>query len=71
MLEWIAEKIMAVVNWVPAWIVEEGSPNFMLIRGMFGLILIVLIVYVIAMWPSRSSIAEHMDRMSKRFLRKR
>jgi hypothetical protein len=54
---WISDLILSIVNWVPAWIVEEGSPKFTLIRAMFGLLLIILIVYLIAMRPFRSGIA--------------
>ena len=60
MLDWIAEQILAMVTFVPAWFVSEGSPRFMLIRAMFALLLITLIVIVIAMRPFRSSIARYM-----------
>ena len=62
MLDWITEKILAIVSFVPALIVAQDSPSFMLIRAMFGLLLIVLIVYVIAMRPFRSAIARWMGR---------
>ena len=71
MLNWLAEKIWAVVTWVPAWLVEEGSPQFMVIRGMFALMLITLVVYVIAMWPSNAAIGRYMGRMFNVFTRKR
>jgi len=38
---------------------------------MFGLILIVLVAYVIAMRPFRSAIARYMGNVSKLFARKR
>jgi hypothetical protein len=50
---WISEFILSIFNSVPALIVEESSPHFALIRAMFGLILVVLIVYLIAMRPLR------------------
>ena len=71
MLNWLAEKIWAVVTWVPAWFVEENSPQFMVIRGMFALMLITLVVYVIAMWPSNAAIGRYMGRMFNLFTRKR
>jgi len=43
----------------------------MAVRAMFGLILIVLVVYVIAMPPFRSAIARHMGKVSNLFARKR
>ena len=64
MLDWIAERIMEIVGYVPALFVPEGSPRFMLIRTMFGLLLIVLIVFVVAMRPFRSVIARYMKKAS-------
>jgi hypothetical protein len=57
MLDWIAAPIMAIVTFIPVLFVDKDSPNFMLIRSMFGLLLIVLIVYLLAMRPLRSMIA--------------
>jgi hypothetical protein len=71
MLDWIVEKIWAAVTFVPALIVAESSPNFMLIRAMFGLLLIVLVVYLIAMRPFRSAIARGVTRMSNLIVRRR
>jgi hypothetical protein len=71
MLNWLVEKIWAVVTWVPAWFVEEGSPRFMVVRGMFALILITLVVCVIAMWPSNAAIGRYVERMLDLFTRKR
>jgi membrane protein YqaA with SNARE-associated domain len=62
MLDWIAEKILAIVTFVPALFVPEGSPTFMAVRAMFGLILIVLVAYLIAMQPFRSTIAYYLGR---------
>ena len=50
-------------------IVDPDSPNFALIRTMFGLILIAIIVYVIAMTPFRTVIARSMDKLSSLFTR--
>jgi hypothetical protein len=52
---WIAHKLLAIVNFVPALFVAEDSAHFMLIRTMFTLLLIVLIVCVIAMLRPVSS----------------
>ena len=64
MLDWIGEKILAIVTYVPALFVAEDSPNFMAIRAMFGLLLIVLVAYLIAMRPFRSAIARFTRAMS-------
>src|SRR5215813_14696459 len=57
MLDWFSETMLKIVTWVPAMFVAEDSPTFTAVRVMFGLILIVLVVYVIAMRPFRSAIA--------------
>jgi hypothetical protein len=62
MLDWIGEKILAIVTFIPALFISEHSPNYMLFRAMVGLLLIVLIVYVIAMRPVRSAIARWMGK---------
>jgi hypothetical protein len=70
MLAKIGETIWAMVMLVPAWLVPEGSPNFMAIRAMFGLLLIVLIVYLIAMRPFRSAIISAMRTVIRLFSKK-
>jgi hypothetical protein len=70
MLDKISETIWAIVMSVPAWFVPEGSPNFMAIRAMFGLLLIVLFVYLIAMRPFRSAIVSATRKMITLFSRK-
>ena len=57
MLHWISEKIWVAVTFVPAIFVAEDSPNFNLVRGMFGSLLVVVIVYLIALRPIHSVIA--------------
>ena len=58
MLEWVSDTIMAIVTFVPAMIVDQDSPTFELVRAMFGMILIALVVYIIAMMPPRSVLAD-------------
>jgi hypothetical protein len=53
MFDRLTEGFLAVLSWVPAVFVEPNSPNFWLVRAMFGLIIIVAIVYLIAMRPMR------------------
>jgi hypothetical protein len=66
MVEWIAERLLAMFNAVPALLVAEDSPNFTLIRAMFGLMLIVLLVYAIVMLrPSSSRISHDGSKASK------
>jgi hypothetical protein len=70
MLDWMGEKIWAIVTLVPAVFVAEDSPNFMAIRAMFGLLLIVLVAYLIAMRPFRAAIARCMTAISNLIARK-
>jgi hypothetical protein len=70
MLDRISETIWAIVTSIPAWLVPEGSQNFMAIRAMFGLLFIVLIVYLIAMRPFRSAIASVTRKAINLFSRK-
>ena len=59
MLDWFSETMLKIVTSVPALFVAEDSPTFMAVRVMFGLILIVLVAYLIAMRPFRSAIARY------------
>jgi hypothetical protein len=70
MLHQISEAFMAMLASVPALFTEPGSPNFFMVRAMFGLIVIVLIVYLIAMRPFRSTIASCVHKVSQLFGRK-
>jgi hypothetical protein len=71
MLDWIGTKILALMTLLPAVFVDEKSPNFTAIRAMFGLGFIVLVAYLIAMRPFRSTIARCMRAMSNLAARKR
>ena len=51
MLDWFSETMLKIVTTVPALFVAEDSPTFTAVRAMFGLILIVLVAYLIAMRP--------------------
>jgi hypothetical protein len=71
MLDWIGTKILALMTLLPAVFVDEKSPNFTAIRAMFGLGFIVLVAYLIAMRPFRSTIVRCMRAMSNLAARKR
>jgi hypothetical protein len=53
MLDWLSDKLMEIVTFVPALFVDQKSPNFELVRAMFGLLFIAAAVYVIAVLTSR------------------
>ena len=71
MLDWIGTKILALMTLLPTVFVDEKSPNFTAIRAMFGLGFIVLVAYLIAMRPFRSTIVRCMRAMSNLAARKR
>ena len=70
MLHRISEGFMAMLASVPAMFTEPGSPNFFMVRAMFGLIVIALIAYLIAMRPFRAAIASCVQKVSHFFGRK-
>ena len=70
MLDRIVEGFWAALKSVPAWITAEGSPNFLLVRAMFGLLLIVLVAYIISMRPVRSRLSDCMKRVSQLIVRR-
>lgn len=69
MLEWMSQAIHAIVTFVPALFVPEGSPHFMLFRTLFGLIFIVVVVSFFAVFPFRSSITWIHERVSRLMVR--
>ena len=70
MLDWISSTILAITASVPAWLVAEDSPNFLLVRAMFGLLLIVFIVWIITARPFRSLVSRS-GKGARRTARKR
>jgi hypothetical protein len=58
LFDWLTAKALELLSLVPAMFVSEDSPNFMLIRAMFGLLFIVIFVYIIAMLPLRSTVTK-------------
>ena len=49
MLSWLSDTIFSIVTYLPPWFVDVDSPRFVIIRGMFGLLLILAVVLLIAM----------------------
>jgi len=49
MVDRIAERILAILNYVPELFVAKDDPRFDFIRWRFAFIIIVLVVYAIAM----------------------
>jgi len=62
MLDWFVDRLMAIITYVPALIVTQDSPHFYVVRGMFGLLLIVLAILAVAL---RAEILSCMSRFWK------
>jgi hypothetical protein len=71
MLDWMARKIWEVVTWIPAVFLEEGSPNYALVRTMFALLFITLIVYLIALCSPPSTFTRYIQAITHLFTRRR
>jgi hypothetical protein len=64
MISLIARGLLIVAGFIAGWFVSEESPNFGLIQIAVGLLLLVFVVWVIAFWPKRWTLA--LDRRDKR-----
>jgi hypothetical protein len=71
MLDWLAEEISSLMALFPALFVGESSPSFHLIRTMFGLIFIVVCVFIVAKCPSPSTIGGYLRKASSKMVRKK
>jgi hypothetical protein len=65
MFDWVAERIMALINSLPPVFVSDEH-HFALVRTMFALLLVVLVVYILAMSPFGSMIARIKSKLRKR-----
>jgi hypothetical protein len=61
MLDWVVDKIWTVVTWVPALFLEEGSPRYVLFRGMVAILVAVLVLCAIAIWPFRGAVFRYLS----------
>ena len=53
MISWIVRGLLIVSGVITGWWVSSDAPNFSLVQGMTALLLFVLVVGVLAFWPSR------------------
>jgi high-affinity Fe2+/Pb2+ permease len=60
-LHWLVEKILAVANFLPALFVEQNSLRFEIVRGLFGLLFVLLVLIVFAWWQKRSSLSRYLS----------
>jgi hypothetical protein len=57
MISLIARGLLVVAGMIAGWFVSEDAPNFGLIQIAVGLLLLVFVVWVIAFWPKRWTLA--------------
>ncbi len=69
MLEWMIDGFFSLLKSIPAFITEEGSANFMLVRAMLGLLLVILIICLFTFTPIRSMIADGFKKFASLFSR--
>jgi hypothetical protein len=55
----IAETVVEIVSYIPALFVPRDSVHFMLARGLFGVMLVILVILILAFKPLRSAIKRH------------
>ena len=59
MLREISETIVEVVSYIPALFVPRDSVHFVLARGIFGILLVVLVIIILAFKPLRAAIKRY------------
>lgn len=56
MLSWVARALLIAAGVVTSWLVAKDEPNFGVIQMTIAVLLFVLVVFVLAFWPSRWTI---------------
>ena len=53
MLDWISDVLFRVFGWVPNWLYADDSPRYLIVRSLLGLLLLVSIIMIVAVWRAR------------------
>jgi len=53
-LAWISETTFRVFSWIPNWLYADDTPRYLIVRGMLGLLLIVVVILAVAVWRART-----------------
>ena len=56
MLSWIVRGLLILAGLITSWWVARDAPNFSVIQMTIALLLFILVVFVLAFWPSRWTI---------------
>jgi hypothetical protein len=52
-LSWISDTIFRAISWIPNWLYADDTPRYLIVRGVLGLLLMVVIILAIAVWSNR------------------
>ena len=69
MLDWLIDGFFSLLKSIPAVFTEEGSANFMLVRAMLGLVLVIFFACLFTAAPIRSAIANGFRKLTSLFAR--
>ncbi|MFO1159433.1 MAG: hypothetical protein U1E60_11385 [Reyranellaceae bacterium] len=64
MFSWLVRLILIVSSAIAQWFVAVDSPNFGIVQGVVGILLIAVVVFVLAFWPARW--AHWLDRIGRK-----
>ena len=67
MIDWISERILIMLNYIPEFFVAEGDPRFDVIRWWLGFIVIVLVVSaIVVLRPIFSDVVGYANKAIRR-----
>jgi len=55
MVNWIARTLLLLAGFVTSWFVAKDAPNFGVVQTMVATLMLALVVFIFAFWPSRWS----------------
>jgi hypothetical protein len=54
MIDWVVDQWLGVAGLVAAWFTDPGKPQFRVVQGAVGIVLIVIIVVLVGvLWPGQ------------------
>jgi hypothetical protein len=52
-LDWISDALFRVFGLIPNWLYADDSPRYLIVRSLLGLLLLVSILMIVAVWRER------------------
>jgi hypothetical protein len=53
-IDWVVEQWLGFAGLVAAWFIDPGKPQFRVVQGAVGIVLIVIIVVLVGvLWPGQ------------------